>query len=255
LNEPWGAPVSLKDINTSAEEAFPSISGDGLSLYFSDWFLYFRGDNSRPKSQGGGDIWVAWRKDIHSKWETPYNPEVINTAFLETTPNISRDGLTLLFASNQPGNQPGSGVDFQGTDLWMSTRTDASDTNGWTVPVNLGPNVNSIYADSAPFLTPDGLALYFTSDRPSPDEHNGYNNIWVSRRKSLSEPFGTAESLGQHFTDFFHMADACLAPDGHTLFFACRGRLGQLSPLAGLWQVSLRPYPPLSIELIQSREP
>lgn len=256
LTSQWNTATSIKEINTSAEESFPAISSDGLSLYFSDWFLYFRGPNPRTNSYGGGDIWVAQRRDLRSKWNGPYNlgPQV-NSGFLETTPAISSDGLTLIFATDRPGNVPGSGRDFDGTDLWMCVRTNAAATNGWSKPVNLGPGVNSIYGDSSPFLSADGLTLYFASARPSPDARNGFSNIWAARRKSVSEPFGTAVSLGHYFEGLHHMMDPCFSADGATLFFSSRGRLDQLFPLANLWQISVRPFPPLSIRLIKSVEP
>ena len=46
----------------------------------------------------------------------------------------------------------------------------------WSDPVNLGAAVNSDGLDQDPTLSPDGLSLYFTSDRAG-----GYG-IWISHR-------------------------------------------------------------------------
>jgi len=179
---------------------------------------------------------------------------VINTGYLETTPTVSSDGLTLIFGSDRIGNVPGSGTGFNGVDLWMTTRSDPSDPTGWTPPIHLGPSINSIYEDSSPFLSRDGLALYFTSNRPipNPGDRDGLENIWVARRNSLSEPFGVPVSLGIHFTEFHNVVDPCLSADGSTLLFASRGRLSDLAPFIDLWQVSILPYPPLSISVFKA---
>lgn len=36
----------------------------------------------------------------------------------------------------------------------------------WSVPANLGPDVNSPFVENGPFVTADGLSLYFSSNRP-----------------------------------------------------------------------------------------
>ena len=37
-DEPWSPPVNLTAVNSTYREAYPSISPDGLTLYFSDYF-------------------------------------------------------------------------------------------------------------------------------------------------------------------------------------------------------------------------
>jgi hypothetical protein len=105
-----------------------------------------------------------------SAWSAPVNlnaltlsdgtpcPAVVNTAFDENHPTISKDGLSLIFQSNRPG---GSG----GIDLWVTERDSLDDC--WLPPVNLGPKVNGAFNDSTPSLTTDGHWLYFQSNRPT----------------------------------------------------------------------------------------
>jgi len=250
LDAKWSPPVSLSAVNTAANESFPAISDDGLELLFSDWLLYVPPPNERPGGFGGGDLWAVRRRNERAPWENPFPlPASINTEFLETMPCLSADGLTLIFVSDRPGGVGMYVPNGYTADLWMSTRANAADTNGWSVPVNLGPTVNSTSSDSSPFLTRDGLALFFTSTRPSPSGHDGFENIWVSRRTSVAEPFGAPASLGEHFTSFYHLVDPCLSPDGKTLFFGSRGLQSNLMPFADIWQISVRSYPPLSISL------
>jgi Tol biopolymer transport system component len=249
LTSPWEPPIRLDAINTPTTEAWPSISADGLALFFSDRFL---GGPLRPGGFGDGDLWISTRQSLQSPWQTPVNLGVnVNTAFGETTPSISRDGRTLVFASTRPGNVPNS---IGGTlDLWITTRSDISDFSNWTSPTNLGSTVNSIYNDLTPTLAKDGLVLYFMSNRPSPWRPFGSGNfdVWVARRKSLSAPFGAPETLGPHFSEFDALMDPHVAADGSMLFFTSRGRVSALADLPDIWQVpllSVQP-PPLSISL------
>jgi hypothetical protein len=52
--------------------------------------------------------------------------------------------------------------------------------------------LNTPSLDGCPILSPDGLSLYMASNRPN--GHGGLD-IWVARRASKDEPFGTPENL------------------------------------------------------------
>jgi OmpA-OmpF porin, OOP family len=51
----------------------------------------------------------------------------------------------------------------QGNDIYSARRKSNSDA--WSTPVNLGPNVNSVAAETRPSLSWDGTTLYFGSTR------------------------------------------------------------------------------------------
>src|SRR6478736_4212174 len=57
----------------------------------------------------------------------------------------------------------------------------------WTAPVSLGAVVNSSVTDSGPALSPDGLSLFFYSNRTG---GLGANDIWVTRRPTVNDPCG-----------------------------------------------------------------
>jgi hypothetical protein len=262
LTSPWSEPVGLDALNTPDDEVFPALSGDGLSLFFSDTFVQA---STRPGNLGGADLWVSMRPSLESDWPSPVNlGPIINGTFSDTEPAVSSDGRTLLFSSlDRPENlREGRSPRY---DLWMSTRTDPTSATGWTPPVHLGPVVNSVYNDLRPSLSRDSLALYFVSDRPSPGRPELFcvdgrcfplNNIWVSKRNSTSEPFGPPVSLGVYFLDLGTLVDPCIAPDGSTLFFATTGLASSPFPsgLANIWHIPVLNVPPtlLSISLTQA---
>jgi Tol biopolymer transport system component len=98
-NDPWDDLVNLGPIvNSAYNEAGPSVSPDGLSLFFQDF------DTPRPGGYGGGDLWMTRRASLSDPWEIPVNlgPEVNGSDF-EFHPRVSPDGSTLYFSS--PGTK------------------------------------------------------------------------------------------------------------------------------------------------------
>ncbi|HUV66084.1 MAG TPA: ankyrin repeat domain-containing protein, partial [Sedimentisphaerales bacterium] len=227
--DPWGTPVNLgPTVNSPAGEHAPSISADGLSLYFS---------SDRSGGYGFQDLWMTTRQTRSSLWGEPVNlGPTVNSAAREHAPSISTDGLELYFSglwefpeSSRPG---GSG----GADIWVTTRKTKSDP--WGTPVNLGPTVNSPTYDESPSISGDGLSLYFHSHRSG---GSGKSDIWVTRRKSTSDPWSEPVDLGPNVNGPDIEANPDISADGSTLYFASRraGSLGGSSD-SDIWQVSLR---------------
>ncbi len=160
----WSAPVNLgPTVNSSADECFPSISADGLELYFAEE------DIARPGGYGNADIWLTTRATKNDPWGEPVNlGPTVNSSANDgyAGQSISADGLSLYFTSNRPGG-------LGGYDIWVTRRATVSDP--WAPPVNLGPPINSFAYDIAPNFSADGSTLYFSSLRPG--GFGGYD-IW-----------------------------------------------------------------------------
>jgi hypothetical protein len=173
----FGIPTNLgPSVNSSVFDAGPIISADGLELYFT---------SNRPGGSGSFDIWVTTRETVQDPWGEPVNlGPTINSSYMDANNGISADGLSLFFFSDRPG---GSGS----LDIWVITRTSISET--WGEPVNLGSPVNSSAAEGGPFISADGLSLFFESDRPG---GYGGNDIYVSTRPTTDDPWGEPVNLG-----------------------------------------------------------
>lgn len=143
-NDPWGAPTNLGSrINTFLYENHPSLSADGLSLYF---------DSSQPWG-ADYDIWVSTRKTTSSAWGEPVNlGPLVNSSGIELSPAIHAGDLVLFFDSR-----------FTDRDIWMVRRDSASEP--WGLRVNVGSPVNADGFDTDPSVSADGTTLYFGSDR------------------------------------------------------------------------------------------
>ncbi|MBN2315601.1 MAG: PD40 domain-containing protein, partial [Sedimentisphaerales bacterium] len=177
-DDDWDDPVNLgPTINTSQAETCAYISADGLELYFSSY--------NRPGGYGNYDIWVSRRETIDDDWGEPENLGLsVNSSKIDGGPFLTADGLELYFYSQRSG---GYGSD----DIWVSRRATKDDP--WGEPENLGPIVNSSASESLPFLSYDGLLLLFSEDYYGPFRSGGLGNVdmWMSRRMSISDPWGT----------------------------------------------------------------
>lgn len=206
-----GTPKNLgSNINTPAREAGPTLSRDGLSLYFT---------SDRLDGYGGvGDIWVSTRETTNNAWGPATNlGPLVNSPACEASPSISADGLTLFFCDghwwlNAPQRPGGQGD----VDLWMTTRatTDAD----WNPPVNLGPKVNSPYWDGVPDISADGLSLYFASNRPG----GSGLDIYVATRATTHDDWNTPVNLGP-LNSLGGELDPSISTDGRILFFSTNG--------------------------------
>lgn len=105
---PLGLAIPVPELNDpAAADQKVTVRTDGLELLLS---------STRAGSFGNFDLSVSTRQTPQDPWSTPSHLDApLNTSDIDSQPNLSRDGRTLIFTSNRPG---GSGAN----DLWMSTR-------------------------------------------------------------------------------------------------------------------------------------
>ncbi|MBI2281158.1 MAG: PD40 domain-containing protein [Bacteroidetes bacterium] len=138
----WSKAVSInRPINTIGNEATVGISIDGqtILIYKDD-----NGDGNIYSTSLNGELWSIPKKLNDN----------INTTSWEPSAFISADGNTLYFTSNREGG-------FGGRDIYLSKKTTDGD---WGIAVNLGSTINTPFDEDAPFIHPDGITLYFTSN-------------------------------------------------------------------------------------------
>ena len=208
----FGEPTNLgPTVNSASNDQAPSISADGLTLYFSD----HSGAPFRPGGYGREDIWVTTRQTTDDPWGVPVNlGPTVNSPSTDESPSISSDGLSLYFSSTR-----GGGFGFH--DLWITTRETKDDP--WRTPVNLGAPVNSTYAEWCPNISVDGLSLYFCDYlKPRPGGHGGWD-IYVSTRETISDPWGVPVNLGSLVNSPGIDASPNISADGLLLFLNSEG--------------------------------
>jgi hypothetical protein len=226
VSDPWDPPAPLgSPINSPYTDDTPSISADGLTLYFSSY-------RPGPDWQGTMDIWKATRQTTDDKWAAPENLRPpINSSVLDWSPSISADELLLVFSSDRPG-----GIGKKG-DLWMTRRSTTEDP--WSEPVILEPPVISSSVEATPSISNDGLLLFFQSNRPG--GYGGEVDIWVAMRPTTEANWGTPVNLGPVINTWGLDGHPSISADGSTLYFVSdrSGGHGALD----LWQVSTTPMP------------
>lgn len=123
----WSAGETLEITSDSISIGHPSISFDGLELYFA----------SRMKGgQGGSDIWKVQRMSESSPWSKPINlgPE-INSPGDEMYPYIRTDGILYYSSDGLKG--------MGGLDIYRAIKNDKGE---WSV-VNMQSPINSSQDD------------------------------------------------------------------------------------------------------------
>ncbi len=199
--EPWSEPVKLSQtINTLNTEWHPSITADGLELYF---------DSDRPGGEGSEDLWVSKRQSTADEWGGPVNlGPSINTSEFEEAASISPDGLTLVWDSDRPDG-------FGDSDIWMSTRDTRDDS--WGPPVNLGPNINTPDLEATAALSADGRTVFFTT---LSSQGYGDFDIWMARKANDSNDWSAPVNLGPIINTSNSEYCPSISFDGTTLYFS-----------------------------------
>ena len=160
-------------VNSQFDDAGPTIFEDentGITT------LYFT--SNRPGGPGDFDIYASTRVGDDGEFGPGVLVAELSSPFRDTRTALRRDGLEIFLSSDSQGRIGG----FGGQDLWVSTR--ATTVEQWSIPVNVGPTVNTPYFDGAPALSYDGTTLYFFSNRPG---GLGGNDLYVTTRARLRD--------------------------------------------------------------------
>jgi outer membrane protein OmpA-like peptidoglycan-associated protein len=198
-------------VNRFYSQYFPSFSIDGKTMVFTALLP----DSNRITARGHVPYQEDFYYSIDSSGEWSYAhplPGRINTLNNEGAQQISADGKTLVFTGcNRRGG-------FGRCDLYFSYLK-----NGvWTEPKNAGGAINTNHSEKQPSLSPDGMVLYFSSNRPG---GFGGMDLYCSIRMpggTWSKPRNMDSLIntpGDDVCPFIH-------PDNQTLYFSSDGHPG-----------------------------
>ena len=204
IYDDWDSAVNLgQPPNSQYSYWEPSISSDGLTLYFSDGHLPQYGNRLPGGLSGQGDIWMVIRASVNGAWGEPINLGPAINSQHAIHPSISSDSLSLYFQTHRSGS-------LGHCDIMVATRESVFDPFG--DPVFL-KNVNSGGADWTPDISADGLTLFFMRN-PGPPE------IWASTRRTTDEDFGVRFKLPHQVNmPGYENGIPNLSADGSTLYF------------------------------------
>lgn len=137
----WSIPQPLALVNSASHESDPTITGDGLTMFYT---------GNAGTSQGYA-IWTATRATTNDPFGNPMLVPELDDAADDQDPSISPDGLTIYFDSTRGVNR----------ELYVAKRNVVTDPFGIPSPVIINGEVQALR--TAPAISADGLDLYYAS--------------------------------------------------------------------------------------------
>lgn len=187
---------SISELTTAFHEDDPALTGDELEIYF---------DSDRPGGMGQSDIWRATRPTRTSAWDPPALVTELNTSGDELSPGVSRDGLTIIIASNT-----GAGT---GIDLLQATRPDRN--SPWSPPVRMA-DLSGMGEDTNAQLSTDELTVWFASRRGGANARQ----LWMATRASTAVAFDPPVAVADlNVSTNVYTGDPCPTADDSQLYF------------------------------------
>lgn len=162
-SDPWGPPAPVTELNT-APATNPDVSFDGLELTFGRRGVMVNYEIFRTTRANRSDIWGA-----------PVRIDELATNLDEVALVMDASGLH------------GVHQVYTGTHFELVTTTRAAKGAPWSPAVPIA-ELNTTSNEESPFLTADGLTLYFESNRPG----SMGVDIYYATRPTLLSPFGPA---------------------------------------------------------------
>jgi outer membrane protein OmpA-like peptidoglycan-associated protein len=162
----WEIPqkVEIEDYYSDGIQVSYNLSADRKTLIMSV---------QRKDTYGEHDLYVSFLKK-NNTWTKPMNMgSSLNTLGDESTPYLAADNVTLYFSTS---GRPGYGDN----DIFVCKRLDNSWTN-WSVPLNLGPEINTVGWDAYYSTPANGEYGYFVSS------HQGLGHEDIFRIKLADE--------------------------------------------------------------------
>jgi Tol biopolymer transport system component len=154
----FSAPVNVTELNSDALDHLPTLTTDGLIVMFGS-----------RRTSSTEHLFIATRESVSEAFNAPVAVDELNVDDYDGSPDISGDGLSVLFASSRAG--------AGGHDIYLATRASRSDPFGAAAAVS---ELNSAGNDEDPRLSPAGDEVFFTSDRG-----DGIYRIWHALRECL----------------------------------------------------------------------
>lgn len=153
----WSAPAQVNIPYTSSLQRGWRVSAT------TDETLYLRMKDNTINT----DMDIYQVRNINGVYSAPERlDDNINSSYMDLSAFIDPEENYIIFASDRPGG-------YGGTDLYISS----NDTDGsWKGAINMGEPVNSSAGEDSPFVSADGLYLFFNSDRHQQYDRNPY---WV----------------------------------------------------------------------------
>lgn len=183
-------------LNSPNHEVLLGFNSDGNALY------YFKGRNLRS-----GQIIVDTFKRVEERLVSSTPLQVpMNTINGDNSPFFYNDTL-LFFASSRIGG-------YGGSDIYKTSLRNGR----WSAPVNLGPDINTAYDETTPFMARDGHTLFYSSNdsKKSIGGLDIFKSFYVEGTKRWTKALNMGMPINSSADDDYFK----ISGDGFTAFFA-----------------------------------
>ena len=181
----------LGAINTAGNECAFSFSADKEIVVYTAC--------NRNDGEGRCDLYFMLNKKTYNAGK------IINTKYWESQGSFSPDGKYLYFVSNRPGG-------YGGKDIWRSEISQ----KGFLPAVNLGSAINTKYDEMSPFVHPDNLTFYFSSNGKV---GFGDYDLFISRRINNEKEWGFPKNMGYPINTQNTENSLIVSSDGKTAYY------------------------------------
>jgi hypothetical protein len=173
-SDPFEAPTLLP-FNSTTDDTHPSLSFDGLALYFASTRVAIDGGASAT------DIYVARRPTSTFAWGPAAVVPELSGPFEDSFPSVAPSGGMYL-ASTREGDMK----------LFFAPAAGAA----FGTPVAVENVHEPATVSNLPVASADGRWLYFASSRAGGGA-KGELDIWVAHRADLASPFGAPVNVAE----------------------------------------------------------
>jgi outer membrane protein OmpA-like peptidoglycan-associated protein len=179
-----------EELNSKFHESSAVFSTDGKTVYFTRNNF---SDNKLMRGEDGISYLKLFKSELNSEntWTKPEELPFNNDNYSLAYPALSKDNKTLYFSSDMDGT------------IGMSDifKVDIREDNTYSIPKNLGEDINTEGRESFPFVSEDGF-FYFASDG-----HLGLGglDVFVAKIKDdgkLGEVFNLGRPINSTKDDF-----------------------------------------------------
>lgn len=145
--------VSFGHVHYFSEKVNTKFNDGPLCFNKAGDVLYITGNDLRRIKEHVEPLDIFVSHKVNGHWQVPVALPFCTGAFSYCHPALMPDEKTLIFSSDMPGG-------YGGMDLYYAKM----ENGNWSLPVNLGHNINSEKNDLFPFVSSSGV-LYFSSNR------------------------------------------------------------------------------------------
>ena len=215
INDDWSKPHNLgPTINSPASDSDPSLSWDGLTMYFAA--------KQERGGQGNTNLWFATRVSRAAPWQTPELVGMESVHGYAAEPCLARSGLSMYIGD--------------GGKLWELTRltTDAP----WSVPSRLPANINDLgFHQNGAWISGDGRVLIYSQRQYQGGEDLGleWYDLWIATRQDAALAWGDPQRMTISSPRIDHAP--CYCPADRKLYFGS-GR-SKSGAVVSLWTSQL----------------